>query len=431
MSAARNAEAKRVTSIARAINWSYMWRRLMSYVWLDLLLVVIAAAILVYGYNQTLPNGAFTAGWIPSATVRGMTLTPARGWDLTTLTYTVEFARTTKTFPLAQDLIALWPLYLVVVGWQVISVLNMLGGARRVRRTMAPLNDLALRVDELGRMQLSGGKMETLEQAIERASVDSPSVTTGDADLASIEVALNRLLRQMQEAKLQQMRFVNDASHELRTPIAVIQGYVNMLDRWGKEDEAVLNESIEALKNESDHMKDLIEQLLFLARGDSGRNTLKPVEVDLNDLVQEVYEESMMIDETHPYEFSACPGCMVRGDVAMLKQSIRIFVQNAAKYSEGGDTIHFTVGRSEQGVYYQVQDEGIGMQASEVVHIFERFYRSDEARNSETGGSGLGLSIAKWIVDAHDGQIDVLTRPDFGTRFRVTFPCSNTVNMVQ
>lgn len=166
----------------------------------------------------------------------------------------------------------------------------------------------------------------------------------GDKDLQSIEVALNNLLARMQESKLQQARFVSDASHELRTPISVIQGYVNMLDRWGKEDEAVLNESIEALKNESDHMKDLIEQLLFLARGDSGRNTLKPVEVDLNDLVQEVYEESMMIDETHPYEFSACPGCMVRGDVAMLKQSIRIFVQNAAKYSEGGDTIHLQSG---------------------------------------------------------------------------------------
>lgn len=248
MSAVRNAEAKRVTSIARAINWGYMWRRLMNYVWLDLLLMVIAVAILVYGYNQTLPDSAFTAGWIPGATVHGMSLTPARGWDLTTLTYAVELARTTKTFPLAQDLVALWPLYLVVVGWQVISVLNMLGGARRVRRTMAPLNDLALRVDELGRMQLAGGKMETLEQAIERASVDSPSVTTGDADLASIEVALNRLLRQMQEAKLQQMRFVNDASHELRTPIAVIQGYVNMLDRWGKDDPDVLTESIASLK---------------------------------------------------------------------------------------------------------------------------------------------------------------------------------------
>ena len=148
MSAVRNAEAKRVTSIARAINWSYMWRRLISYVWLDLLLMVIAAAVLVYGYNQTLPDGAFTAGWIPGATVHGMSLTPARGWDPATLTYTVELARTTKTFPLAQDLVTLWPLYLVVVGWQVISVLNMLGGARRVRRTMAPLNDLALRVDD-------------------------------------------------------------------------------------------------------------------------------------------------------------------------------------------------------------------------------------------------------------------------------------------
>ena len=101
MSVARNAETKRVTSIARAINWSYMWRRLMSYVWLDLLLVVIVAAILVYGYNQTLPDSAFAAGWIPGATVHGMSLTPARGWDLATLTYTVELAHTTKTFPLS------------------------------------------------------------------------------------------------------------------------------------------------------------------------------------------------------------------------------------------------------------------------------------------------------------------------------------------
>ena len=99
MPAVRNAEAKRVTSIARAINWSYMWRRLMSYVWLDLLLLLVSAAILVYGYNQALPDGAFTAGWIPGATVHGMSLAPARGWDLATLTYTVELARTSKTFP--------------------------------------------------------------------------------------------------------------------------------------------------------------------------------------------------------------------------------------------------------------------------------------------------------------------------------------------
>jgi signal transduction histidine kinase len=397
MSAARNAEAKRVTSIARAINWSYMWRRLMSYVWLDLLLVVIVAAILVYGYNQTLPNGAFTAGWIPSATVRGMTLTPARGWDLTTLTYTVELARTTKTFPLAQDLVTLWPLYLVVVGWQVISMLDMLGGARRVRRTMAPLNDLALRVDELGRMQLSGGKMETLEQAIERASVDSPSVTTGDADLASIEVALNRLLRQMQEAKLQQMRFVNDASHELRTPIAVIQGYVNMLDRWGKDDPDVLAESIASLKAESEHMQELVEQLLFLARGDAGRTVLRRAHTNLAALVGEVCEESQMIDAEHTYRLAfdallaSDPRCDAPVDVALVKQALRVIVQNAAKYSDAGTTVTFgiTPNAGMGTIDISVEDEGIGMNQESAAHAFERFYRADNARDAGAQGSRL------------------------------------------
>ena len=430
MSAARNAEAKRVTSIARAINWSYMWRRLMSYVWLDLLLVVIAAAILVYGYNQTLPDSAFTAGWIPGATVRGMSLKPARGWDLTTLTYTVELARTTKTFPLAQDLIALWPLYIVVVGWQVISMLDMLGGARRVRRTMAPLNDLALRVDELGRMQLSGGKMETLEQAIERASVDSPSVTTGDADLASIEVALNRLLRQMQEAKLQQMRFVNDASHELRTPIAVIQGYVNMLDRWGKDDPDVLAESIASLKAESEHMQELVEQLLFLARGDAGRTVLRRAHTNLAALVGEVCEESQMIDAGHTYRlaFDAAlisdPRCDASVDVALVKQALRVIVQNAAKYSDAGTPISFGVAPDAGAgtIDISVEDEGIGMNQESAAHAFERFYRADNARDAGAQGSGLGLAIAKWIVDSHGGVIGVTSVEGVGSRFTIRLP---------
>ena len=430
MSAARNDEAKRVTSIARAINWSYMWRRLVSYVWLDLLLLLVAASILVYGYNQTLPDGAFTAGWIPGAAVHGMSLMPTRDWDLATLTYTVELARSTKTFPLAQDLVALWPLCLVVAGWQVISVLDMRGGARRVRRTMAPLNDLALRVDELGRMQLAGGKMETLEQAIERASVDSPSVTTGDADLASIEVALNRLLRQMQEAKLQQMRFVNDASHELRTPIAVIQGYVNMLDRWGKDDPDVLAESIASLKAESEHMQELVEQLLFLARGDAGRTVLRRAHTNLAALVGEVCEESQMIDTAHAYRlafdpaFASDPRCDASVDVALVKQALRVIVQNAAKYSDAGTTVTFgiTPDAGTGTIEIAVEDEGIGMNQESAAHAFERFYRADNARDSGAQGSGLGLAIAKWIVDNHGGVIGVTSVEGVGSRFTIRLP---------
>lgn len=306
-------------------------------------------------------------------------------------------------------------------------------GTGTIRRKLKPLNDLAVQAEALSNMSNEEINLEHLEQAISNVSVDAKEVrvVTGDKDLQSIEIALNNLLARMQESKRQQTRFVSDASHELRTPISVIQGYVNLLDRWGKEDEAVLNESIEALKNESEHMKELIEQLLFLARGDSGRNTLKPVAFDLCDIVQEVYEESVMIDAEHVYKCSENMGCFLCGDIAMVKQSMRIFVQNAAKYSNKGDTIYLTCGREASSVYYQVQDEGIGMQASEVVHIFERFYRSDEARNSETGGSGLGLSIAKWIIDAHEGKIEVLSRPEFGTRFRISFPCSADTSVLQ
>lgn len=315
------------------------------------------------------------------------------------------------------------PAAAVLLVFQGIHLFFALFHTSEIRRKLKPLNDLAMKAEEISTISFDPVKFAALEHAIENVSPDGPEqeVHTGDKDLQSIEIALNNLLHHMKESQKQQARFVSDASHELRTPIAVIQGYVNMLDRWGKEDEEVLTESIEALKNESEHMKELIEQLLFLARGDSGRNTLNPVHVDLNTIVEDVFEESMMIDSTHKYEMRPLAGAWVYGDVAMLKQSIRIFVQNAVKYSPAGGTIQFSVQADADTVSYRIQDEGVGMAASEVEHIFERFYRSDQARNSETGGSGLGLSIAKWIIDAHDGVIEVLSRPEFGTRFTVRF----------
>ena len=308
-------------------------------------------------------------------------------------------------------------------GWYVFVALF---NTRKIRKKLRPLNELAMQAEYLGRIDPNDSRFADLEYAIEHANVESPRISTGDRDLESIEVALNSLLHRMQESRAQQVRFVSDASHELRTPIAVIQGYVNMLDRWGKEDPEVLNESIEALKSESMHMQELIEQLLFLARGDSGRNNLNRVDFDLGDIMNEVYEESLMIDEKHKYEFEAVrsdedPGLIMNGDIAMIKQSVRIFIQNAAKYSDEGSTIKLRAFISDGHPAYSVQDEGIGMVGEDIQHIFERFYRSDVARNGETGGTGLGLAIAKWIVDAHDGTINVVSREEFGTRFTVVF----------
>ncbi len=420
MSVARNTETKRVASIARAINWSYMWRRLMSYVWLDLLLVVIAAAILVYGYNQTLPDSAFTAGWIPGATVRGMSLKPARGWDPTTLTYTVELARTTKTFPLAQDLVALWPLYIVVVGWQIVSMLNMLGGARRVRRTMAPLNDLALRVDELGRMQLSGGKMETLEQAIERASVDSPSVTTGDADLASIEVALNRLLRQMQEAKLQQMRFVNDASHELRTPMAVIMAQCEDA-LSGEKTGADYREALSVIHRQGRRMNRMISGMLELVRMERKTDRYAREPFNLSALTESVCEDMALICEKNiALTTDVEPDISITGDQTLITRLLGNLIGNAYRYGRENGHIIVTLHRAGSAIELTVSDDGIGIAPDQQKKIFRRLYQGASERSGD--GAGLGLAMARQIARLHGGELTVVSEEGKGSAFTARFP---------
>ena len=213
---------------------------------------------------------------------------------------------------------------------------------------------------------------------------------------------------------------MSDASHELRTPIAVIKGYADMLDRWGKNDEKILEESITAIKNEAKHMNELVEQLLFLARGDSGRQPVNIEEVSLYDLMKEVYEESLMIDESHIYEFKGEPGVKAMVDVAMIKQSARILIDNAAKYTQPRERI--IIGcfyNAQKRPAFYIQDNGMGMNENDVKHVFERFYRADNARYSKQQGNGLGLSIAKWIVDRHGGYFEVLSREEIGTRITV------------
>ena len=298
-------------------------------------------------------------------------------------------------------------------------------GARKVRRKLKPLNEMAAKAQTLSELAFDETKYHDLENAISSLKVETPDahIHMSDRDLEGIETALNDLIDRMRESYKQQTRFVSDASHELRTPIAVIQGYVNMLDRWGKEDEAILEEAIEAIKNESAHMQRLVEQLLFLARGDSGRQNLEMKPVNLNEVMREVYEESLMIDEKHQYIFEENGQAQMIGDSAMLKQSARILIDNAAKYTPEQETIQIRVGVQQDGAaYYGIQDNGIGMSENDVSHVFDRFYRADAVRNSQTGGTGLGLSIAKWIVERHIGYYNVISREGLGTRFTVIFP---------
>ncbi len=428
---------ERMTSIARKINWSFWRSKFVSYILFDIFLLLlflgIEAFTFVHGSGgiRQITNVAFARDTQNAVAIR---------LALKDGTYAYKALR-----PMMETAI---PYGIAIAGYQFFSLFFSMFRTGRIRRKLQPLNDLASRAEVISNIPLDATHLENLERAIRgvNGTEENVKIETQDKDLQGIESALNGLLSRMKEAQMQQTRFVSDASHELRTPIAVVQGYVNMLDRWGKEDPSVLNESIEALKHESQYMKDLVEQLLFLARGDSGRNNLKLVNIDLKDLVKEVFEESVMIDADHEYRFvvqgvdcsnedeegsslifSAAPRMMIRGDVSMIKQSMRIFVQNASKYTAKGNAITLGVMCANGYVSYMVQDEGTGIGAEDIKHIFERFYRSDKARNGKTGGSGLGLSIAKWIVDAHEGRVDVVSRTDLGTRFTVSFPESHIV----
>ncbi|MBD5533380.1 MAG: sensor histidine kinase [Lachnospiraceae bacterium] len=411
-------ETVRVTSIARRINWNAALSLFGAFASIDVMLCVILGAAVLYCLDvQYL--GEFhlniSRTFLHTKPIEELVL--QCGEPGTNEYYTVLIGPWISV--LRYSAAALFGVELILVLHQ------LLWGTRKVRYYMRPIRQMAERTRQLSELAMDESRYQNLEEAISDLHVERPDarLEVSNRELQGIERAINDMLERMREANKQQTQFVSDASHELRTPIAVIQGYVNLLDRWGKEDEAVLEEAIGALKNEAEHMQHLVEQLLFLARGDSNRQKLEKKKMLLNSVLREVYEESLMIDEQHHYRFEEMGEATICGDSDMIKQSARILVDNAAKYTKEGEEITLRAGIGKDGApFYSIQDNGIGMSQPDMEHAFDRFYRADAVRGNKTGGTGLGLSIAKWIVDQHGGYYEVVSRQELGTRFTVIFP---------
>lgn len=286
-------------------------------------------------------------------------------------------------------------------------------GARLIRTTLRPISILAKATHE--------NLTDTLD-SINAAKLDTRiAVDETEAELKSLADAINGLLDRIDKSYQSQMRFVSDASHELRTPISVIEGYANLLDRWGKDDEKTLNESISAIKDEASNMKDLVEQLLFLARGDNNTMVIQPEHFELDKLAIEVLLETQMINPGHDYE-SNIERAVIFADRSLIKQALRTLIDNAIKYTDAGGKISLSVLAKGDEAQLVVQDEGIGIPSDAVSQIFDRFYRTDHSRARSTGGSGLGLSIAQWIAERHGGHMKVLSRQGIGTRITIVIP---------
>lgn len=242
-------------------------------------------------------------------------------------------------------------------------------------------------------------------------------------EVYDLATTLNEMIGRLVMAFSQQRRFVADASHELRTPVAVIRSItdVTMEQALSSEEYVAVLRDINA---EAERLGLLINDLLALARADEGQAVLdrEPVRLDL--LAADVV--TTMEPLATERGISLCGGKLepvtVEGDTARLIQVLMALVDNALTYTNAGGTVTLCVELCEDYARFSVHDTGIGIASQDVAHIFERFYRADPARSRAAGGSGLGLSIVEWVVHAHGGTISVDSQPGHGSTFTVTLP---------
>ena len=325
-----------------------------------------------------------------------------------------------KLFALATQVVVVCQLFALISG--------LFQNAGIIKKVLRPIQELTAQTARFNDAMSAEELRELAGQldAINAASLDDRIPLEGtQRELRDLTRSINAMLDRIDRAYHSQARFVSDASHELRTPIAVIQGYAKLLERWGKDDPEAMQESITAIRAEADSMKELVEQLLFLARGDNDSMKVDKEVFDLTAIAGQVLKETEMIDQTHPLTAEWGESVYVNADMGLIKQAVRILMDNAVKYSPEGGQIILRVNQQNGMVHLSVTDEGQGIAPEDLPHVFDRFYRTDESRTRQTGGTGLGLSIARWIAEKHDGTIDVLSRKGIGTRFRLELPVVN------
>lgn len=238
-------------------------------------------------------------------------------------------------------------------------------------------------------------------------------------ELYQLGKTFNRMISILESQYDKQKQFVYDASHELKTPLTVIESYASMLKRWGKNKPDALEEGIEAILSEAVRMKEMTNEMLELAKADD-QLVLHLEELDLCKLSSQTAKNMEMATGRTIIVEDEGRSVTVNGDSQKIKQLLLILLDNAFKY--GANLVKLDINSSREAIILKVEDDGIGISDEQQPLIFDRFYRADMSRNRDTGGVGLGLSIAKQIMNAHNGTIEVKSELGKGTVFICVFP---------
>ena len=243
-------------------------------------------------------------------------------------------------------------------------------------------------------------------------------------ELGRLATTLDEMLAGLEAAYRAQQRFVAAASHELRTPLTVVQANLELLlqgEHRMSDVERIL--AVSEAYGEATRMSRLVADLLVLARADAGVS-LQRKAVDLDRVLLDVMGEVRLLARGQRLEVGAFETVVVQGDRDRLKQLILILIDNATRYTAPGGTVTVSLQRAGGIVQIGVRDTGIGIATEEMSHVFERFYRSEQARSRDAGGTGLGLSIARWIAEEHGGTVELGSIPGEGTTATVRLPVS-------
>jgi heavy metal sensor kinase len=282
-----------------------------------------------------------------------------------------------------------------------------IGGYLLATHSLAPLNWMAAQAREITGSNLS----RRLE------------IGNAAEELAVLAASFNELLARLDQSFEIMRRFVADASHELRTPIAVIRGEADVAlshDRGAAE----YKESLAIVLDESRRLSRLVDDLLNLARADAGRVKLEVQEFYFNELLAECCRSMQTLAGASGITLE-CPSTgdvQFRGDEGLLRRLVINLLENAIRYTPPGGKVLAVLEADATAARIRISDTGVGIPPEAAPHVFERFYRADKARSRQDGGFGLGLSIVKWIAEAHNGAVELTRNSGPGTTFTVTLP---------
>ena len=243
-------------------------------------------------------------------------------------------------------------------------------------------------------------------------------------EFAIVSQQFNELLDKISFYIAQQKHFVEDVSHELRTPVAIVEGHLKLLNRWGKDDPEVLEESLTASLSEIQRMKTLVQEMLDLSRAPQVREQYKDATTEVVATLEQIVTNFKVL---YP-DFTFIADIDTKKEIISpiyrnhFEQIIIILLDNAVKYSTNRKEIIVSLSPTTEAVEIGIQDFGMGLSEEDKKKVFSRFYRVDKARSRERGGNGLGLSIAKELIEGYNGKISVTSRLNQGSLFKVKLP---------